>query len=102
MRYTAPPPVPRSDQATGRVPAWPGLIYVQPPVMRARGVREWQQQMATRGWRIHVDGVYGPESTAVCRGFQQEVGQRVDGMVGAQTWNAAWTAPVLAYPAQRG
>jgi cell wall-associated NlpC family hydrolase len=102
LRYTQPPPAPRSDQARGLAPAWPGLLYVQPPVMRAKGVRDWQQQMADRGWRIRVDGVYGPESAAVCRGFQQELGLRVDGMVGAQTWNAAWTAPVLSYPGLRG
>lgn len=102
LRYTAPPPTPGSDQAKGRVPVWPGLLYFQPPVMRARGVREWQQQMAGRGWRIRVDGVYGPESDAVCRGFQQEIGLRVDGVVGAQTWDAAWTAKVLAYPTRRG
>jgi hypothetical protein len=102
MRYTKPPSAPGSGPATGRAPAWPGLLYLQPPVMRARGVREWQQQMADRGRRIRVDGVYGPGSDAVCRAFQQEIGLRVDGIVGAQTWDAAWTAKVLVYPGRRG
>jgi peptidoglycan hydrolase-like protein with peptidoglycan-binding domain len=58
--------------------------------------------LAARGWRITVDGQYGPESQAVCRQFQQANGLQVDGIVGAATWRAAWTAPVLSYPGRRG
>jgi hypothetical protein len=57
-------------------------------------VRTWQQQMRSRGWTIGVDQVYGPESQQVCRQFQSEKGLGVDGLVGPQTWAAAWTAPV--------
>ena len=43
-----------------------------------------------------MDGVYGPESAGVCRGFQSEQGLQVDGIVGPLTWKAAWAAPVTA------
>jgi peptidoglycan hydrolase-like protein with peptidoglycan-binding domain len=57
-------------------------------------VRTWQQQMAHRQWTIDVDGIYGPQSENVCRLFQGEKGLAVDGLVGPQTWGAAWTAPI--------
>ncbi len=72
-------------------PPWPGrLLNV---VTRGEDMRVWQQQMARRGWRISADGIYGPASREVCMKFQQEKGLAVDGVVGSQTWDAAWTAP---------
>jgi peptidoglycan hydrolase-like protein with peptidoglycan-binding domain len=58
-------------------------------------VRAWQAQMARRGWRIRVDGLFGPESERVARGFQRNKGLLVDGVVGRQTWAAAWRLPVI-------
>lgn len=66
----------------------------QPPVMNGNDVREWQAQMAHRGWRLAVDGAYGPGSEAVCKQFQAEKHLGVDGVVGPVTWRAAWVAPV--------
>ncbi|MEU4693903.1 peptidoglycan-binding domain-containing protein [Actinoplanes sp. NPDC023714] len=83
-------------------PAWHGRLLMQPPMMRGEDVRHWQQQMANRGRRLTADGVYGPESEAACRAFQQDNGLRVDGIVGGATWKGAWAAPVLTYPGQRG
>lgn len=57
-------------------------------------VRTWQTQMSNRGWSIGLDGKYGPQSQDVCRKFQAEKGLAADGLVGPQTWNASWTAPV--------
>src|SRR5262245_29588844 len=57
-------------------------------------VSQWQGQMAARGWSIGVDGQYGPESEGVCRQFQAEKGLSVDGLVGPQTWDRSWTAPI--------
>jgi len=57
-------------------------------------VQVWQAQMSSRGWTISVDCHYGPQSENVCRQFQSEKGLSYDGMVGPETWNAAWTAPV--------
>lgn len=57
-------------------------------------VRTWQAKMSQRGWRITIDGVYGSQSAGVCATFQQEKNLHVDGIVGPQTWQATWLAPV--------
>lgn len=57
-------------------------------------LKRWQAQMAKRGWKIAVDGLYGPGTKAVAVAFQREKGLDVDGLIGAATWAAAWTAPV--------
>lgn len=86
-----PPPIPPGG---GGAPPWPGRYLRQPPMMAGNDVRTWQARMAQRGWRIGVDGTYGPESERVCRQFQAEKGLGVDGVVGPVTWGAAWTAPI--------
>ncbi len=96
IRYAAPPPAPLSADTSDTVPPWPGRFFTQPPVMRGDAVRRWQARMAVRGWPIRIDGRYGPDSETTCRRFQHEIGLQVDGIVGAQTWRAAWTAPVPA------
>ena len=62
--------------------------------MRGEDVRTWQARMSRRGWRIDVDGAYGPQSREVCLAFQREKRLVVDGIVGPETWRAAWTAPI--------
>lgn len=57
-------------------------------------VRVWQDKMRSRGWSIDVDQIYGNGSENVCRQFQSEKGLSVDGMVGPDTWNATWNAPI--------
>lgn len=57
-------------------------------------VRTWQQQMKNRGWSISVDQQFGPGSEDVCKKFQREKGLTADGLVGPQTWNVTWSAPV--------
>jgi hypothetical protein len=59
-----------------------------------KGLATWQQRMADRGWRIDVDGYYGPQTAGVCRSFQREKHLAVDGLIGPHTWVAAWTEPV--------
>lgn len=54
----------------------------------------WQQRMKDRGWPITPDGVYGNETREVTMNFQREKGLTVDGEIGPQTWDAAWTLPV--------
>jgi cell wall-associated NlpC family hydrolase len=75
-------------------PRWPGRFLTQPPQMRGRDVQVWQRRMLARGWRIPTNGVYGPNTELVCRRFQQEKGLLVDGIVGHDTWRAAWLAPL--------
>jgi peptidoglycan hydrolase-like protein with peptidoglycan-binding domain len=82
---------------TANAPAWPGeYLRLQTPLLHDDHVQLWQQRMADRGWPIGVDGWYGEQSASICRQFQQQKGLQVDGIVGPQTWAAAWTAPVTA------
>jgi hypothetical protein len=67
---------------------------------------KWQQRMIDRGWDLGPDGAdgkYGPKGQtdpatsntgAVAIAFQKEKGYTVDGLIGKETWDGAWTAPV--------
>jgi hypothetical protein len=87
-------------------PPWPGKYFKYEPGMSLQydpHVEQWQQRMQDRGWRIDVDGLYGPQSKEVCIAFQQEKGLAVDGIVGPDTWNTAFrtdnvTDPIPAPP----
>ncbi len=80
--------------AAGGHPGWPGRVLRYPPVMVGDDVRTWQAQMAARGWRIAVDGAFGPGSRDLARKFQRDKGVEVDGQVGPQTWGLSWSSPV--------
>lgn len=54
----------------------------------------WQRRMRDRHWDIAADGLYGPQTAGVARGFQREKRLAVDGLVGVQTWTAAWELPI--------
>lgn len=90
---------PRPDGGDDQVddedpPPWPGRILEYPPLMVGEDVERWQRRMKRRGWRIVVDGRYGPDSRAVARAFQREKGMRLSGKVDRETWEAAWSAPI--------
>lgn len=89
-----PPPKPGPPKPPASHPKWPGRYLTQPPAMTGADVRAWQAQMRHRKWDIAVDGEYGPASEEVCRGFQEEKGLPVDGVVGPRTWDAAWTTKI--------
>jgi hypothetical protein len=57
-------------------------------------LRLFQQQLRSRGWDIATDGLYGTQDQKVISLFQKEKKLAVDGLVGEQTWNAAWRARV--------
>lgn len=77
---------------SGSAPPFPGTLLRD--FTSGHGTATWQQQMVNRGWSLSVDDQYGPRSAQVCTSFQQEKGLGVDGVVGPETWNAAWNAPV--------
>ena len=58
-------------------------------------VRDWQRQMRARGWKITVDGYFGPQSASVAQRFGREKGLRAaPGTVDAAAFAAAWTAKI--------
>jgi hypothetical protein len=51
----------------------------------------WQAKMAARTWAIgKADGYYGPNSSSICRQFQELHGLPVTGVVDARTWAETW------------
>lgn len=85
-------PLPPAPAPRPKVPPYPGHL-IRNGVVGA-DARTVQQRLADRGWRIVVDGHFGPASEAVVRAFQAEKGLQVDGIVGPQTWDALWSAPI--------
>lgn len=84
--------------AARRVPTYPkgegpGLPLCGPGQPGATIVA-FQGRLAQRGWRIGVDGAYGPQTERVLRQFQQQVGLTVDGIGGPMVWTALHLRPV--------
>lgn len=52
-------------------------------------VRQWQQFLNQHGGSLEVDGIFGPQTQAATRLFQQRQGLEVDGIVGPDTWARA-------------
>ncbi len=89
MLEAAPAPTPAPVTSA---PVYPGQLTRRGSV--GPRVRTIQQRLKDRGWRITVDGVYGPATEAVIRAFQREKRLGVDGVVGPRTWAALWTTPI--------
>jgi murein L,D-transpeptidase YcbB/YkuD len=88
------PPSSSKPPATGTAPRLSVDYFGQHHNARVPDVRTWQARMRERGWALDVDQIYGPGSERVCRQFQAEKRLTVDGLVGPNTWSAAWTSPV--------
>jgi hypothetical protein len=73
------------------VPAFPGLMERG---NTGAGVRALQKRLKQRGWKITVDGEFGPKTDRIVRAFQKDKGLTVDGEVGPRTWNALWTTAI--------
>jgi hypothetical protein len=54
----------------------------------------WQAKMSSRGWKIPVNGLYDDATAAIVTQFKKEKGLGADGLIGPDTWAAAWTSPV--------
>jgi hypothetical protein len=115
--YADAPPVPSSKPPVTGPGNGPGAIHVSPGggglvahshpgfppfvvelKVRTAGhaVTVWQRQMAHRGWRIAVDGLYGLKSAGVCQRFQHEAGLKVaqPGVVDRLTWEQSFIRPI--------
>jgi hypothetical protein len=90
-----PGPVPVPVPGPPKAPPFSGRLIKYPPVTTSTEARAWQAKMHSRGWKIVVDGAYGPASKTICLAFQNEkhlTGR--DGVVGLETWRATWESPV--------
>lgn len=84
------------SSATGlpeSIPVFPGQVARG---SRGSAVTAFQGRLYDRGWKVKVDGVFGPAMEAVVRKFQAEKGLTVDGIAGRLTWRALWASPITA------
>ncbi|MEO6203789.1 MAG: transglycosylase family protein [Mycobacteriales bacterium] len=61
------------------------------------GVHMWQARMADRGWKISVDGHFGPQTAHIAKMFaadQKLARTGLSGEVDKTVWDAAWQLPV--------
>lgn len=67
---------------------WPKLVIQVKQGDSGDGVRAVQDQIHSRGdgQVLAVDGIFGPDTEAAVRAFQQLLGLTVDGIVGPDTW----------------
>jgi len=77
--------------AESKVPLFPGITKLH---STGDAVRQVQQRLRDRGWKITVDGEFGPVTDRIVRAFQREKGLIVDGIVGPKTWQGLWRAPI--------
>lgn len=63
------------------------------PVGRSM-IEQFQRQMKSRGWKIAVTGRFDKATENVVRLFQKEKRLGADGIIGPETWKAAWSLPV--------
>ncbi|NET13975.1 MULTISPECIES: peptidoglycan-binding protein [unclassified Okeania] len=66
------------------------LLFLTEPYMRGGDVREVQQALVDRGFYLEdgIDSVFGPQTDAAIKKFQQQNGLVVDGIVGSATRSA--------------
>lgn len=101
-RSALPAPTAARPSRTLAQPTTPPVFIGRPLSLADRshfriGARMWQARMAQRGWRISVDGYFGPQSARIARQFAAEHGLRsaaLPGEVDRVVWNAAWERPV--------
>ena len=78
-------------------PAYPGHQFAEGDY--SEDLKTWQKQMGARGYGLTGTGYFGAKTKAVAIRLQQESGLEVDGVIGRQTWNAAWSSSAPAAPA---
>lgn len=99
-------PAPQPGTNVPKAPRWPlpdGYYFGEKEGPResvsgyyshSADLKAWQSQMRARGWKIDVDGRFGPQTRDVAKAFQREKGIPVTGHIWPATWRAAWEAPV--------
>ena len=89
--YTPQPVKQKPQTPISNHPAYPMLLR-----KGSKGVFvvQLQQKLKDRGWKITVDGDFGPATDKVVRAYQKEKGLSVDGLIGPATWNSIFKSPV--------
>lgn len=67
---------------------WDALIVTVASGTSGDRVRAAQGQLASQGWRLAVDGAFGPQTLRSIRDYQTARGLTVDGIVGPRTWHS--------------
>ena len=73
---------------------WPRVIVQVKRGSRGEAVRGVQEEFQFRNLSgdpnqgLRIDGIFGPQTDAAVRGFQQALGIAADGIVGPITWRA--------------
>ncbi len=83
------PSAPAPTSAGSGTPAYPGRAFTEGDSSDA--LAAWQRQLGTRGFGLTGTGFYGPQTKAAVLALQQQAGLAADGVIGRQTWAAAWT-----------
>jgi hypothetical protein len=60
---------------------------------RSKAVRRLQDRLNRHGYRVDVDGAFGPATAVAVREFQSDHGLAVDTTVGPETWEALFRRP---------
>ncbi len=84
----AAPAVLAASTPAGGTPAYPGTALRQGS--KGDAVETMQQQLATLGYAIGVDGNFGPGTRSAVVAFQGKKGLTNDGVCGPATWAALW------------
>ncbi len=61
---------------------------------RGEEIGIWEARMKERGWDIEVDRYFSKDDEKILRYFQAEKGLVVDGILGPNSWAAAWEYPI--------
>ncbi len=85
----APPPAANScGVGQAKAPAWPGRQFVQGDTDAK--LQCFQKQLGKRGYGLTGTGYYGPATKAAVVTLQKRNGINPSGIIGQQTWVAAW------------
>jgi hypothetical protein len=92
-------PIRLVSHTTPLIPPWPvganqsfSVHSGNPPYYKT--VERAQRRLHERGWKIVIDGRFGPGTERIIKAFQKEKGLTADGKLGAKTWRALWAAPI--------
>jgi len=79
------PPIPREPHRRPTARPYPGLVRMGD---QGADVRVWQTVLVERGYRIAVDGDFGPATNHVMMDWQRKHRLHVDGIGGEATWHS--------------